>query len=155
MRKKYLLLCLALLLVLFTGCENKKSSLMKCTKKEPFDDTQIEWNNNLEIKYDANNKLENALIKHIIKLDPSITDERKEEFKNSIYKECSTEPGTNFDICDIVEDKNSYTVKLSTNNLVLLDSAISKNEEQDIDSDAGIKELKTKLEEKGYVCEVE
>lgn len=155
MKKRLLVICALLLFLVMTGCVNKENKLMKCSKKEPFDDTQIEWTSNVELKFDSDEKVENALIKHVIKIDPSVKDERKEEFKNSIYAECSNEPGANFDICDILADGNTYTVKLSTSNLTLFDSAISKNDEQDLDTNAKLAEIKNSMESKGYSCEVE
>jgi hypothetical protein len=155
MKKRLIAICLLLLLVIVSGCEKKTPKTMKCTRKEPFEDTQIDWKNELELKFDLDENLDKASIKHVITLDPSVTETRKKEFKESIYRECSDEPGNKFNLCDVKEENNVYTVKLETDNLVLLDSAISTNNEQSIEVNSNIEKIKTVLEEKNYKCEVE
>lgn len=152
MKKRYLLIIFFVAILCLTGCESNKEKVLTCSKKEPFADTQIEWVNDLTLTFNTNEKLDNAVVKHVITLDPSVTDQRRQEFEDGIYKECSDEPGSKFDLCDIKKDSNSYTVILKTKDLLLLDSAISTNEEQNIDTNSDLEQMKNILEEKGYTC---
>ena len=152
MKKRYILAILFVAILCLTGCENNEEKVLTCSKKEPFDDTQIEWVNNITLTFTTNDRLDNAVVKHVITLDPSVSDDRRQEFEDGIYKECSDEPGNKFDLCDIKKDSNSYTVILKTKDLILLDSAISTNEEQNIDTNSDFNQMKDILEDKGYTC---
>ena len=149
MKKINLILLLFISLFLLSGCE-EKSKTLKFTRKEPFDDAYVDLNTDLELDFDSKNEFREARVDLSFAVSPNITEERKKEFKTEIYNECSNEPGINYDYCDIVEENNTYTIKLTTKELSLLDSAISSNNANDFTEDLSIDEIKELLIAKGF-----
>ncbi len=149
MKKIYLILLMLVTILLLTGCD-ENSKTLKYTRKEPFDDKYVNLNTDLELDFDGNNEFKEARVILSFAISSDISDQRKEEFKESIYKECSDEPGINFDYCDIVEENNKYYVKLTTKELALLDSAISTDNANDFNEDLSINDIKNILSSKGF-----
>ena len=158
MKKVFLLILSFSLLIIFTGCTKKEedfTKIMKCSKKEPFNGTQIDWTNNFEVEYSSKDIITKVVIKHIIKVDDSVGEVNKERFKESVYNECNIEPGINFDLCDIKEEDNTYTVRLSTSSISLAESAITTSENEEIPDNISFNDLKELLEFKEYICTIE
>ncbi len=153
MNKKVLIGVLLCLPLMFFGCTKTKEKEMVCKKDLNYQDSNITWINEVSVKYDNNDEIVNTTVKEFITVDPSITDERREAFKTGIEKECSSEMGTKFDSCTLDSSTDRFVITFETNKLEVLDSAISKSDEQNIDTDSKINGVKTYLEKKGYVCE--
>ena len=154
MKRALLLIISFSLVLLLSGCNNKSESnkVMKCSKKEPFNGTGIKWTNNLEIEYNGKDVITNTTIKHIFKIESDITEDNKETFLKSVYDECKVSPGVDFDLCDIKEEDDTYIVRLSTNSISLVETAISSNEEDMIPESIKIDDLKDILEIKEFEC---
>ena len=152
MKKKYLLVLL-LIPIFLVACTNKKQIEFVCKKTMNYSDSQIDWRNEIDIKYSSDNEVDNIIIKEIITVDQSVAQERIDAFKNKIELECTGELGEKFDSCELKQDDNVFTITLNTKKLDILDSAIASSENQNVDSNSSISKLVKYLKELNYTCE--
>ena len=152
MKNKYLLVLL-LIPIFLIACTNKKQIEFVCKKTMNYSDSQIDWKNEIDIKYSSDNEVDNIIIREIITVDQSVTNERIDAFRNKIELECTGELGEKFDSCELSQDENVFTITLKTKKLDILDSAIASSENQNVDSNSSISKLVKYLKELNYTCE--
>ena len=152
MKNKYLLVLL-LIPIFLIACANKKQIEFVCKKTMDYSDSQIDWKNEIDIKYSSDNEVDNIIIREIITVDQSVTNERIDAFRNKIELECTGELGEKFDSCELSQDENVFTITLKTKKLDILDSAIASSENQNVDSNSSISKLVKYLKELNYTCE--
>ena len=153
MKKKYLLVLL-LIPIFLVGCTTGKKQIeFVCKKTMNYSDSQIDWRNEIDIKYSSDNEVDNIIIREIITVDQSVAQERIDAFKNKIELECTGELGEKFDSCELSQDENVFTITLNTKKLDILDSAIASSENQNVDSNSSISKLVKYLKELNYTCE--
>ena len=152
MKNKYLLVLL-LIPIFLIACTNKKQIEFVCKKTMNYSDSQIDWKNEIDIKYSSDNEVDNIIIREIITVDQSVANERIDAFRNKIELECTGELGEKFDSCELSQDENVFTITLKTKKLDILDSAIASSENQNVDSNSSISKLVKYLKELNYTCE--
>ena len=154
MKRKYVFFLLLIVPMFLFGCDNKNttSKSMVCKKTMPYNDTQIKWNNEINIKY-ANETIDNIEIKEIITVDPSVGEERIASFKNLIELECTGDLGRKFDSCNLTSEGNVFTITMTTKKIDVLDSAVSSSVDGNALDNGSVETLKDYLQKLEYTCE--
>ncbi len=152
MKKKYLLLLLIIPVVLLSGCNKTVEKTTICKKTLPYNDTQIDWKNEIEIK-EVSGAVEDITVREIITVDPSVNEERIVSFRDKVQVECTGGIGEKFDSCNLEEKDRVFTLVLKTKKLDILDSAITSSNEQALNPAATGKEVIEYLQNMKYTCE--
>ena len=154
MKRKYVFFLLLIVPMFLFGCDNKNttSKSVVCKKTMPYNDTQIKWNNEINIQY-KDETIENIEIKEIITVDPSVDEDRIASFKNMIELECTGDLGRKFDSCNLTGEGNVFTITMTTKKIEVLDSAISSSQDGANLDGSSIETLKDYLKKLEYTCE--
>ena len=153
MNKKVLLTLAIITSFILVGCSKTNEHELVCKKDLNYSDNNITWVNEVNIKYDNNDDIINTTVKEFITVDSSISEERRESFKNGIEKECTSEIGRKFDNCTIDVGTDRFVITFNTKKLDVLNSVITTSEDQTLDTNGNKNTVKDYLIKKGYACE--